>query len=188
MLEQLLLLDQRIFLFLNGLHAEWLNPFMLFISGQIIWLPFIGICLFYAYKDFSKKQFYLFFLFLGLLLIICDSTSSYVLKNLTERLRPCREVDLKPLIYAFGQKCGGRFGFVSSHASNALALSLFCFKVIPLPRVISYLLLLLPLLVSYSRIYLGVHYPGDILGGFLVALFWTTLFNYFWKNLKGQDA
>ncbi|HLT22094.1 MAG TPA: phosphatase PAP2 family protein [Bacteriovoracaceae bacterium] len=188
MLTQLKALDQKVFLFLNGLNAPWLNPFMEFVSGQLIWVPFIGICLFYAYQSFSKKQFFIFFLFLGLLLVITDSTSSYVLKNLTERLRPCRDLDIKPLIYSFGQRCGGRFGFVSSHAANSLALSLFCFRVLPLPKILAYFLIALPVLVSYSRIYLGVHYPGDILGGIFVATFWTTIFVYFWKNLKAQDG
>lgn len=188
MLEMLLLLDQKLFLLLNGLHAGWLNPVMELVSGQGIWIPFIGLCLYYAYKCFSKKQFGTFLLFLILLLVMSDSTSSYVLKNLTERLRPCRELDLKPLIYSFGQRCGGRFGFVSSHAANALALSLFCFRTISMPRYLAYSLIALALLVGYSRIYLGVHYPGDVLGGFAVALFWTWNFTFFWKNLKEQAA
>lgn len=188
MLEQLLLLDQKIFLFLNGIHAEWLDPLMLLFSGYLIWLPFISICLFYAYQGFTPKKFLLFLLFLVLLLIICDTNSSYVLKNITQRLRPCRELDLKPLIYSFGQKCGGKFGFVSSHAANSMALSLFCYRVVPLPKMIAMLLLTLPFLVSYSRIYLGVHYPGDILGGLLIALSWSMIFSFLWKNLKGQDV
>ncbi len=78
MLAELLALDQKVFLFLNGLNAPWLNPFMQFVSGQIIWGPFIGICLFYAFRTFNKKQFFIFFLFLSILLVITDSTSSYV--------------------------------------------------------------------------------------------------------------
>lgn len=188
MLEQLIELDHKLFLFLNGLHSEWLNSFMVFISGQGLWVPLLAASFYFAFKAFPRKQFYLFLLFLGLVLIMSDVTSSYVLKNLTERLRPCRDLDLKPFVYSFGQKCGGRFGFVSSHAANSLALSLFCFKVVPLPRFFSYLLLALPVMVSYSRIYLGVHFPGDILGGFLVGLFWTSVFSYFWKHLKVQDV
>src|SRR5690606_9502362 len=128
----------RIFLFLNGLHTNWLSPIMVFVSGQFIWIPFIVTCLFFAFRSLARRDFYIFFLFLALLLLLTDSTSSYILKNLTERLRPCRDMDLKPLIYSFGQRCGGRFGFVSSHAANSWALGLFCFKIIPMPRLLGF--------------------------------------------------
>lgn len=188
MLQHLISLDQKLFIFLNGLHVEWLNSFMTVISGQIVWIPLLGFSFYSAYKSFSKKQLVLFLLFLGLLLVITDTTSSYILKNLTERLRPCKEVDLKPLIYQFGQKCGGRFSFVSSHASNSLALILFFCKTIPFPRYVKCLLLILPFIIGYSRIYLGVHYPGDVLAGFLVGALWTYFFSYCWDQLKEQDG
>lgn len=187
MIESLISLDIRVFLFLNGLNSTWLNPIMDFVSGQFLWFPFIGLSLYFAFKQLSRKNFYLFILFLVLVLILSDTTSSYVLKNLTERLRPCREQDLKPLIYSFGQKCGGRFGFVSSHAANSLALTLFCLRTLKLPKAFFAIFLLLPFLVSYSRIYLGVHYPGDILGGLLVGTFWSSVYVFFWRNLSMEQ-
>ena len=159
---------------------------MQFVSGQILWIPFIGGSIFFAFKQFNKKRFYLFLLFLILLLIISDTTSSYVLKNLTERLRPCRDLDIKPLINSFGQKCSGRFGFVSSHAANSLVLTLFCLRTLKLPKVFAFSFLFLPFIVSYSRIYLGVHYPGDILGGLFVGCFWSALYVYFWKHMSKE--
>ena len=189
MIESLISLDKRVFLFLNGLNATWLNPFMDFVSGQFLWFPFIGFALYFAFKQLPRKNFYTFLLFLILVLILSDTTSSYVLKNLTERLRPCREADLGPLINSFGQKCGGRFGFVSSHAANSLALTLFCLRTLKLPKAFFISFLALPFLVSYSRIYLGVHYPGDILGGLAVGLFWSSIYVFFWRHLaKGQDG
>lgn len=187
MIESLSSLDTRVFLFLNGLHSTWLNPVMDFVSGQFLWFPFIGASLYFAFKQLTRTKFYIFFLFLILVLILSDTTSSYVLKNLTERLRPCREHDLKPLIYSFGQRCGGRFGFVSSHAANSLALTLFCLRTLKLPKAFYTIFLLLPFLVSYSRIYLGVHYPGDILGGLLVGTFWSSIYVFFWRNLSTEQ-
>lgn len=145
---------------------------MVFFSGQLVWLPFILGLLWLAFKKLERNSFYLFILFLLLAVIASDVTSSYVLKNLVQRMRPCRLAELKPLINDFGQKCGGRFGFVSSHAANSFAILIFSFTVLKLKVLSFHLIWLLPLLVSYSRIYLGVHYPGDIAGGMLVGLGW----------------
>lgn len=124
-----------------------------------------------------------FGLFLLLAIIASDVTSSYLLKNIVNRLRPCREIDLKPLIYSFGQKCGGKFGFVSSHAANSIALVFFSIRVLHFEKKWIYGLWIIPVLVGYSRIYLGVHYPGDIVGGMLVGLLWGYVFSKLYKAI-----
>lgn len=124
-----------------------------------------------------------FGLFLILAIIASDVTSSYLLKNIVNRLRPCREIDLKPLIYSFGQKCGGKFGFVSSHAANSIALVFFSIRSLNFEKKWIYGLWIIPVLVGYSRIYLGVHYPGDIAGGMLVGLFWGYVFSKMYKTI-----
>ncbi len=124
-----------------------------------------------------------FGLFLLLAIIASDVTSSYLLKNIVNRLRPCREIDLKPLIYSFGQKCGGKFGFVSSHAANSIALVFFSIRSLHFEKKWIYGLWIIPVLVGYSRIYLGVHYPGDIVGGMLVGLLWAYVFSKMYKAI-----
>ncbi len=161
---------------------------MIFLSGQVLWLPLILGMMIIGWKTLTRKQFSVFVLFLVLTLIATDVTSSYIIKNLVQRLRPCRLEELKVLIYQFGQRCGGRFGFVSSHAGNSIALISFSVLSLGLTQKKYWALWLLPLLVSYSRVYLGVHYPGDILGGFIVGLSWSFIFAKFFRiNTYGAN-
>lgn len=168
--------DQDLFLLLNGMHAEFLNPLMVLLSGQSLWIPLILFFLWKGKKSMPKKPFWLFFLFMILAVVASDVTSSYILKNLVTRMRPCRLEEFRGIIYQFGQKCGGRFGFVSSHAANSVAVLVFSFRCLRL-RGWHHLMWLLPILVSFSRIYLGVHYPGDVLGGILVGVLWGFIFS-----------
>ena len=183
----LLNLDRSFFLFLNSFHSPGLDPLMLTLSGEAVWFPLIGYFLWMSYKHHGSKGLIHFFLFLGLALAASDVTSSYILKNLFHRLRPCREVDLLPLIYSFGQKCGGKYGFVSSHAANSLCLVVFSFMTLtPRPKFF-HIAWLAPLFVSLSRIYLGSHYPGDILGGLIVGTIWGISFGKVYKEAQGAS-
>lgn len=179
------LLDQKLFLWLNSFHAESLNSLMLLLSGQALWLPFIVWFIYLGVKKENKKQAVFFIFFLVLLLICSDVTSSYLFKNIFTRLRPCRLEELKPLIYNFGQKCGGKFGFISSHASNSFALVTFSVLALKQHMKLSGMYFILPLMVSFSRIYLGVHYPGDILVGALNGIALSFIFFFFLKRTQG---
>lgn len=185
MIEALLAADRSAFLALNSFHLTSLDPIMKILSGQLVWAPIILLFFHRAFRELSRKDFWLFVLFLALVLIASDVTSSYLLKNMFTRMRPCREADLAKLIYQFGQKCGGRFGFVSSHAANSIAGVFFGLRSLRKGRW-WHLLWLLPLLVGFSRIYLGVHYPGDILGGFAVGLIWAGFFAWIFRRSKGR--
>jgi undecaprenyl-diphosphatase len=180
-LEALSTLDRNLFFLINSWNTGWLNPVMVFLSGQIIWLPLIGIMVWTAFTQLNRRSFGIFFLFLLLALVASDVTSSYLLKNIVQRLRPCRVPEIKALIINFGQKCGGRFGFVSSHAANSFCLMSFAFLALELKSSKYYWLWLLPLFVSISRIYLGVHYPGDIIGGIIIGGTWAWIFSKFFK-------
>lgn len=176
--------DTKLFFLVNSLNASWLNPVMVFFSGQLIWLPLIAFILYFSFREFSKKQLLLFLLFLFFAIIASDVTSSYILKNVFKRLRPCRIEDVKLLMNSFGQKCGGRFGFVSSHAANSFAILTFSFLTLKTLKGPFYLIWIIPVIVSFSRIYLGVHFPGDILGGAFIGVCWGIIFAQIMKNTK----
>jgi undecaprenyl-diphosphatase len=175
-------IDHQLFLIMNSWNTAWLNPLMVLFSGQILWLPLFAFIFYKAHKQFDRADFYLFLLFLLLALVASDVTSSYLLKNLTKRLRPCRVAEIKALINNFGQRCGGRFGFVSSHASNAFCTLMFSFSILKFQTLKPHAIWIFPIIVGFSRIYLGVHYPGDVFVGMMVGASWGLILALCFKS------
>jgi undecaprenyl-diphosphatase len=180
-------IDRSLFLLLNSWHAEWLNQLMNFISGPILWYPIVIGLTYLCFIRYGKKSTAVFLFFVFLTIFASDTTSSQIIKNIFMRLRPCREEDLIPLIHRFGQKCGGRFGFISSHAANTFSATFFMARSLKLERRFFILAMVFPVMVSYSRIYLGVHYPGDVLGGCLVGLMWGYFFSNSFEQYQGAS-
>ena len=163
-------LDTELFLFLNGLHAAWLDPVMTFISGKITWAPFYLVLLFLVIKNY-KKQSILIIIGIILLIVCSDQISSSVFKPIFERPRPCHNEAIKDLVYLPTGHCGGAYGFISSHACNTFALAVFITNILKSHyRKIGYVMYIWADLVAYSRIYMGVHYPGDVIVGAIVGM------------------
>lgn len=172
MLERLNTFDTELFLLLNGQHNAFLDPIMYWASEKWFWIPFY-LFLFLLIIAAYKKRSLLIFLSIGALITLSDQISSSILKPWTKRLRPSHQPALMDLIYLSEAGPGGMYGFVSGHATNSFAL--FVFLSLTLNKKFKWLKILLcfwAILVSYSRIYVGVHYPGDVLGG---AILGTTL-------------
>lgn len=172
--------DESLFLFLNGINHPIFDPIMVFISGKITWLPLYLILLVLLVRHYRWESIRIL-LFVAVLISLSDQLSVQLFKDVFERLRPCHEPHLQSLVHLVDGKCGGQFGFVSSHAANSFALAFFLGNLLsPVYKRSLTFLIAWAAVVSYSRIYLGVHYPADILVGAMlgVVIGWLVLRAY----------
>lgn len=166
MVEMLASIDEKFFLLLNGAHLPWLDePFRL-ISGKLIWTPFYAWLL-WMLSAKQRMGLWVTLICIVLMIVVTDQGSG-VIKRLVMRLRPTHEPGIMDLVHTVNGYRGGRFGFFSSHAANAFALAVFVSRALKNYKITA-TLMVWAALVSYSRIYLGVHYPGDILVGMLMG-------------------
>ena len=167
MLEKLVALDTQLFLFLNGLHNPFMDKVMWITSATATWIPLYALVLFFVFKQLKWKGL-LTFLFLILVVLFADKISVHLFKFVFERLRPCHNPQIADLVHTVNGKCGGKFGFVSSHAANTFAFAAFSSFFFKIKRY-SWFIFIWAAFVSYSRVYLGVHFPADILGGAILG-------------------
>jgi undecaprenyl-diphosphatase len=165
LLKHILELDKEFFLYLNSFHNDFWDTIMLMVTRKETWVPFYVVILFYVFKNYRIKALLVLF-FLALTVLLSDQIS-VLLKDSIQRLRPVHDPIIGPLVHNVLRK-GGDFGFVSSHAANGFAIFVFTSRVFK-NRAYKFLLLFWALLFVYSRIYSGVHYPLDILGGALLG-------------------
>lgn len=163
MLERL---DQQFFLFLNSLNSPFWDQIMHILTGKIIWVPlYLAILIYLGIK--YKRKFLIILLFIILAATMADQISVFI-KNAVERPRPCHEPILEGLVHTFKGECGGAFGFVSSHATNSFNVALLSLLFIR-KRWYTIAIVIWAAVIGYTRIYLGVHYPGDVLCGSLLG-------------------
>ena len=182
MLEALREIDRELFIFLNNNHSEFWDPIMILISERFFWFPAYLALIIYLIYTFRRRG--LAKLVMALIAVgAADVISSRIFKPNFARLRPCHDPDLSEVINIVSG-CGGQFGFISSHASTTFALATFMFLVLP-PQYkwFKITLLVWAFLISYSRIYLGVHYPGDVLAGALLGALMAWICEKFYQRV-----
>ena len=169
MLEKLVQLDQQLFLFLNRLHNPFWDKVMYWVTeGTFFWIPFYILLIVLVARIFKWQTIYIL-MAIAVVITLCDQFSSTLIKPWVQRLRPCHEPSIQHLVHLVGD-CGGMYGFISSHAANTFGLSMFLWLLLKSRYQLIGLLFFWAALVSYSRIYVGVHYPADIILGALSGI------------------
>ncbi len=181
MLDWLNQIDTELFLFLNGMHNSFFDFLMYWISNKYIWIPLYAFFLFLLVKKYKWKAVAVV-IFAAAMITVSDQVSVHLFKNAFMRFRPCHEPALEGLVHLVNNKCGGQYGFISSHAANTFAIATFMSVLLRGSfRYFSLLLFLWAALVAYSRIYLGVHFPGDVIIGALLGIIFGCLFSMIYK-------
>jgi undecaprenyl-diphosphatase len=171
-MESLLKLDSALFLHLNAMHSTWWDTAMLFFTRKESWLPFYLILLILIIRNFRGKS-WLMLVFLVIGLVVSDQICN-ILKEIVQRYRPGYDPGIKDLTHIVLRK-GGEYGFPSSHAANTFFTMTFTGYLFR-NRISLIVLLIWSLLVSYSRIYVGAHFPLDILTGWILGIMTGWLF------------
>ena len=168
MIDYLNDIDTEVLLAINGLHGTFQDAFWWLISAKwasvLLVLAFVWILL-----HQNRRHALLTMAMLVLAFVLADQISSGLIKHLVERLRPSQDPSLDNMIHIVNNYRGGKFGFVSSHAANSFAAATLIALVMR-HKAVTFSLFTWAVLQCYSRVYLGVHYPGDILGGIIVGV------------------
>jgi undecaprenyl-diphosphatase len=183
MLDYLIHLDKKLFIFLNNLGSKPFDEIWLLLTNQLNWLPFFLILLFILYKKLGTKKLGIVILILAALITFTNEITD-VIKFSVQRIRPCNDDALVGLIRVV--KDSDTFSYFSGHAANSTAAMMFVFLILRKYYKYSYLLFLYPLIFAYSRIYLGLHFPLDIISGYVFGGCTGFLFYFLFEKISNK--
>lgn len=169
LIQNLVDIDTEVFLFFNGMHSPFWDYFMSAFTGKIIWVPMYATILYLLLKNFHWKVALCYVVAIALTITFADQMCSSVIRPVVGRLRPSNlDNPIVELVHIVNGKRGGSFGFPSCHAANSFGLAAFVICAFR-KRWLSTFILLWAFTNCYTRIYLGVHYPGDLLVGGIIG-------------------
>ena len=183
MLERIKQIDTELLIFLNNLGNKTWDPIWISITDKFTFLPLFILIIFFLFKKNGTKGLLVILFFISVLILFTDQFTN-VVKDFTQRLRPCRLDELQGLLRDIDIRCG-KYGFFSAHAANSISVTIFIINCVDesVKKFLKPVLILWVMIFSYSRIYLGVHYPLDTIFGLLFGIFsgflFKCLYNYF---------
>lgn len=181
-------IDARLLLIVNGAHSPFFDSVMWCISGRWIWIPFYVVLAYLLFRRMSWKRASICLVTIGLIILAADQTCATLIRPEIGRLRPANlNNPLSSFVHVVNGYRGGRYGFPSCHAANTFALAVFMSLVIR-HKWFTVMMFSWAFVVSYSRMYLGVHYFGDLFCGATIGSLFAVLFyylqNYLFKRLN----
>jgi undecaprenyl-diphosphatase len=190
MLEKLENIDRALFLKLNGFHNELWDAMMPVFTNFLCWTPLFLLVLYFLIRKYKRKSW--LFLFVLPLMIVCSDQGANLIKKSVKRYRPSHNIEIAEQVHTVDGYKGGKYGFVSGHAANSFALALFMLLFFPsMNKWLRATCIVWAFFICYTRIYLGVHYPLDIIGGACIglvsALLMYKLFGVLDKRISLQE-
>jgi len=176
-LETLVDIDKSLFVFLNSLGSDGFDFIWLSITDKKSSIPLYLFLIYYIYKKFSNKEFLKYLILVIILIVLTDQTSGFF-KDFFQRLRPCHDQEINSFIRTVKEGCGGLYGLFSAHAANTFAVATFFYFILKRYSKNFKYLFLWATIVSYSRIYVGVHFPSDIIFGACFGIATAYLFSF----------
>lgn len=180
--------DEKLFLYLNQLGSSSFDKFWLFLTDEYYWIPVYIILIIIIFEKFGLKKSFIILITIGLMIASTDNIAS-LFKYWVQRPRPCRNPELDGLFRLVIENCKGNYCFFSAHAASTFALAIYLSKLFyKKHKYTPYLFFLWAILVSYSRIYVGVHFPLDIITGaifgLLIGWFYNKILTYIFTKYR----
>ena len=181
MLDRIKQIDTELLIFLNNLGNKSWDPLWVSITDKFTFLPLFILIIFFLFKKNGTKGLLVILLFISVLILFTDQFTN-VVKDFTQRLRPCRLDELQGLLRDIDIGCG-KYGFFSAHAANSISITIFVINCVDesVKKFLKPVLIFWVIIFSYSRIYLGVHYPLDTIFGLSFGIFSGFLFKHIYN-------